>query len=1600
MVGEAVFARPSGERFVRIDTVEGLRILQEKDVNDKSGIAPARFLRAVDQTTARLCAEGFVRVMADGHVLRLDDLKTYIKATIGRDFSPDDPLVQSTIDVIDEARVHRLVASSDMPDQLTLSNALALHENCQWYSSVDQRRMAALPLGVVAQYIARTRKAGERFKIVGEKRGEFSALIESEFQRTDANDANFVVGELSEHELPRALTRFGIEVKRNDHAALGSLVGDLPDNGLGVFIVGGDGSPGHIGPQSRRFLDAFAAHYEIEGIVDIDGAMLGGSNVAAKRMLIVGPRREKIGHGGLPPRIPYVTDYESLWGWANQVVQHIQTPGSVSYAARGGVSTDIVNEANSWQVPYIPASMLSDPSLMVPRNLSTHTRRAVLSAKEGIEDVDAWLAGTLDYDPKDLSEAFAAEQADAVLLGIKRFERGLGFAEGDQTGVGKGRALAAFARYARLQGIPVIFVTKSEDLFTDFYRDIEDIGAQHLFKNIVVMNDKSTVISPTTGELVAKTMPKAAQRKMLESMSYPESADLVVCTYSQFNRDPNVEVYAKKGLKKQGFSKLRPADQAQAVEDFLRDNPQYMEAAEIARKTGGVFNPFESINVQVSAHTLDPSLIKDLSAAAMRPLWLARAAEGTLLIMDESHEAAGESSQTNYNFMVAAVRSWNTVYSSATFARGERNMRIYRRLFPGSVDVENLATILERGGEAAQEALSSMLAEDGGFVRREHDLSNVQFIPDVDSARLQQNRDLADRMAEVLAALGAFTREARLYIESFSENKALGQAMQAATAAGGVAGMPAVDRFNSASSRMHILMREFLTLIKVPFTIEKAITALREGRKPVIVLDHTNEAMIGHAASSDDATVQEDGTIVLPTPSFRDAILRMVERTLKVKMADDVEIDLSQKREVAEALKLLRERIMDFPHFDISPIDIIRKAIEDAGYTCAELSGRGKRLVSMGEYSVVSTIPATEKRSARDRFNSGAVDGLILTRAGSTGKSMHASEKFLDRRQRELIELEIVEDVVQRVQFFGRVNRKGQVSHPLIRTLSSGLPAENRLLAMQNNKLRKLSANVTSNRDNAAITRNIADIINGVGNEVCYRFLQRNPSLAEKLDITLQEIEGEYELFYGAPKYTTRLLGRMVMLPVAEQEQVIAEITDEFNACSEELDQRGTNPLKSKMFDFKAKATSSRVLEKRSSSVDETAASAFDLPVYVTTIEYEETLEAMVPAEVKRYMKEGALLGDKRWQSMRGESFNVKKPFDTAIELLIERRDHILGRAKPPKFQTVALALADADANICKTLDEKIQILLGLLPEIRIGTAFKTTNSFDEERTCVIVSLTPPKLGLEHLPGQYGVTYVKPGSVWMHHASLHTLTNALNFTLLGSMNKEIEEEFRSVKHAVIPRTREVLTGNLFRGAEISLATKMGTPGMYSMDDGSWQRGVILPMDRSIESIVRMLPVRLTDKESIAEYLMTSPVAELNSAGDTAFFYGNEEGSRMRSIKGISLVRVSGDPMVHVVMSGKTQSVNWLKSNQAVMQITGPFHGDRRRLSATIAPSDVPDLLDKLYEAGITLYAGHGIGNPAKWFIERLDIKDRAFKESPKDEGQAKGTTLGRRRKAA
>jgi thymidylate synthase len=114
-----------------------------------------------------------------------------------------------------------------------------------------------------------------------------------------------------------------------------------------------------------------------------------------------------------------------------------------------------------------------------------------------------------------------------------------------------------------------------------------------------------------------------------------------------------------------------------------------------------------------------------------------------------------------------------------------------------------------------------------------------------------------------------------------------------------------------------------------------------------------------------------------------------------------------------------------------------------AGDKTDEITGRTITL----NYATGEPILTSRSANIRQRvnavrgFNSGETDVIILNQAGSTGLSLHASNKVKDQRKRHMLIVQPEKNIDTHMQMLGRVHRTGQVVTPSYSQMMSDIPA-------------------------------------------------------------------------------------------------------------------------------------------------------------------------------------------------------------------------------------------------------------------------------------------------------------------------------------------------------------------------------------------------------------------------------------------------------------------------------------------------------------------------------------------------------------------------------
>lgn len=1506
-----------------------------------------RFLRGDTAEALALCADAFVQDIADGRRMKVADLKRFagIVSDLPAEQVEASPRLRQVQEAVEAAQVRfvRRFASQqdDATGRKTFDMALRLlegqpHMVARTSSSIMlQQYSTPMPMAVAVQRIigdtaghsvleptvgnaalVSTLDAGHLVGVDLDPARLANVELLQNVHRVEQGDATLVdftrynngkpfdqvVCNPPFGQLDKPIDYQGLKLRRLDHQVLLRSLQARKDDGVAVFIIGADSyvdtKAGKITGSSRYFFNWLADHYHVD-VVEVPGSVYARQGATFPiRLVAVGARAP--GGEQVPEDVPLLTSHDEIFDWAEKMrVRYALRPApapdaelhdqmalpvadalpveEIEEGTRDNVSDA---EENSYQSPYPARSQVGDATAMIPRNLLTPTRQAldaVADANGG--DIDLFVAERLGWTVREMveNEYLSPEQVDAVALAIHAQERSAGqrgLLSGDQTGLGKGRIMAAMARYNALKGTPVVFVTETPTLFTDFWRDLRDIQSEGLFRPMII-NDGVAIIDPINGMKLVPSTPSSIVKAAVASERIPDAYNLVLATYSQFNRD---------------------------------------RAAPLAGKSR----------------------------------WITTATAGCALLLDESHNAAGDSN-TNRNISLAIDGAESTTYSSATAIKEGKNVSAYARLFPRTVDINALPETLAAGGEVLQEVLSGMLARDGVFIRREHDLSNLTFRTIVDDPdRQDRNRELSDHLAGILElmnylagdinhAVTEYNKEAKKIIEALPENERKGNRMGATSI--------------NFGSRLFQVYRQFLLALQVDLAADRAVEALRAGKKPVLVLENTGESLLndvianrrGEELSGEEELTAEDvakltakGDVDLGEGiSFRDVLHRMLDRLAYMETQDRYGNRTKQpivSEGYAESSARIRELIEQFPDLPMSPIDSIRERIEAAGFSFDELSGRKLMIEGRGLGFHATQLDTRPKAETVRRFNTGQTDAILLTRAGSTGISLHASEKFPDQRRRVLIEVQSAADVNKRVQFFGRVNRKGQTSDPEIETLSTGLIGQSRPIAMQNAKLRKLSANTTANQDNAALDATVPDFINEIGDQVASRYLEGRPDLSRRLDIDM-EIDEDRQATY----YINKLTARLVMLRVKEQEEIYASLTTEYTRLIAELDEKGINPLRSKELDLKCVEIKREVFESGDPSSD----SAFNQPVYSTTIQYEVERNPLRSAEVQERMEAG------RQELDAGLGLTPRVALNKVASALQASLPDALQRAlNIKKFESVRAALQDKELNSVQKVKQRFDFLSSTLQELDIGSQVRLTDNDGEVVGGLVVGISVPSTMMQLAQlSAYMLRVAVPGMERPMERSFFGLRDDPNFKILPPYLREprLLSKFDEAPAGTYKVQRVVLDGNLFKAAQLAAQHKMGSSVVYTNAEGQRLRGVMLSKSVGANEL-KSLPVRIETPAMVVALL----------AEDRNLMLGNSSAVDISAQDDVVLVQ--DGPNVVLQCPGVRSRGGHVFGNKDLIEIVGEFAGSRSTMSARFPRSRLMEALTELYRTGVSFYA--------------------------------------------
>lgn len=870
-----------------------------------------------------------------------------------------------------------------------------------------------------------------------------------------------------------------------------------------------------------------------------------------------------------------------------------------------GLSTEKVAYAPKSGNPFtLKAVMPADQQEAVNKNL------------EKLGDADQFLVDELGYNDKDdLYSHLAAEQVDSVALALQQAKKGNAFIIGDMTGIGKGRQAASLIRYAKKQGQVPVYFTKTAGLLSDVYRDLVDIGSPEL-RPFVFGSAKEAAITDSEGNVVFALPSKSEVKRVLDYIEkngkLPDEYDYVLTTYSQvsngvyeFDEDGNRKERKLAKGKSFGAAALSGQKRRDAIEKLM----------------GNAY-----------------------------------------LILDESHTAGGNSGQGNY-FQHIIQKAKNVTFFSATFAKRPDNMPIYAlrtAMNEGGMKASDLIDAVKRGGATLQEIMSQTLTQCGQMIRRERDMTGVTIDWKAidDPERVQEQREQYDSIIGLFNDIINFQKKyVSGYVDKRNEELAEIQStigIKKGTAALGIKNQPFASKaFNT--------VQQVLLSLKAKSAAERAIDYLKQGMKPVIALNNTNESQTGNLALGEEMDAPDLGT----------SLKKGLEGTLRYTQKDAKDNsesgyikleDLGD--EAVEAYHELEKKIeQTSTGLSLSPIDVIKNELQKAGYKVGELTGRQTEFVynENGTVTKVKRADTDKKKLARE-FNDGQIDALILNKSAATGISLHASSKYKDQRKRVMIVAQQQLDVNDEVQMRGRIDRTGQVLRGAYEYVVSLIPAEQRLLMMFKAKLKSLDANTTSSQKSKFNEMDVADITNKYGDKVVREYMAEHLDLYSRMadpfgwensyGDDLSKIDPQSLVASGgsvgdgeAGADASKLLGRMALLKVAEQEKMLQEIGELYANEIQRLNEMGENDLEITELPLKAKTIRKEVWKQGSEPGGD---NAFADNTYIEKVNMAILKKPMKAAEVKA-SQEG-LTGGKTWEEYKTEKkAAVKEYFDKKI---------------------------------------------------------------------------------------------------------------------------------------------------------------------------------------------------------------------------------------------------------------------------------------------------------------------------------------------------------------
>ena len=1086
---------------------------------------------------------------------------------------------------------------------------------------------------------------------------------------------------------------------------------------------------------------------------------------------------------------------------------------------RRGLETETGN-----QVTYQPFSKGTSVGTLMPKAMAQAIRDSLQKLVNEVGDIDAYVADSLNTDEQSLFNNFSAEQIDALALSIHNAEAGKGFIIGDQTGIGKGRVVAGMIKYALESGKIPIFVTEKPNLYSDMMRDLDDIG---MTDELGLDTAKPKIFMTNSGESIPYTLIRNVKGEVTEN---------------------NLTL---KPAKSSGLDEVMK----QMVKNDSLGNYKV------------IFTTYSQLQSVKGKPTERQNFIRHFGA-------------GNYMIFDESHNAGGAGvepskaekeagvniGQGRSGFVRNLVKEADgTFFSSATYAKRPDVMDLYSSTdMKLAVDnISQLSDAIKAGGIPMQQIVANMLTQAGQYIRRERTFAGVSY----NTQETKVDKDTAENMATSMRDILAFSREKEGVV------KGIQKSLDKQGARAGAEGEKTTVQQANFGSIMHNLIDQMLLSLKAQDSVRHAIERLKAGEKVVLTVSNTMGSFLQSYA--DDMKIGVGDPVNL---SFADLYIRYLEKqrmiTIKKPGGAKEEYRLTDE-DLGENLANRYYEILDFIRgagfgsAPISPIDYMHSELRKAGFKTEEITGRTVTLNYESGKPLLASRSANIKQrvNAVKAFNSGAADVIILNQAGSTGLSLHASNKVKDQRKRHMIIVQPEKNIDTHMQMLGRVHRTGQVIAPAYSQMMADIPAEMRPAAVLLKKMASLSANTTASRKSAVSAEGAVDFMNEYGGQIAQEYLRDNPEIYQ--DLGGEKITQLKDNTEDADETDIRrLTGYIPILPIKVQEEVYKDLIERYNDLIEREDSMGSNKLEAKAMDLDAQTVSSKAITE-----DKGEPSIFAQPAFMERVDVKRTVKPYSKDEVQEMVKENAAKYKEdpkyKWSNIDSKA---KEYADEQIadaqsrEADPVRISNMEGQFRTQRDNIKTILLNYQIGNNVSIKNTNGVFVYGVVTNIeQKGKTKNPVAGSDWKMTLALANGDAKSLNLTF--SQIGTRYQLAVQNEVQYLNPETLENErLLLPDLFDRGATVRRE-----------KRWMVTGNILAG--FAAVNNMGQILSYTKNDGTTGQGVLMPRTFDFEKEQKNAPIRLKTYEDVKRFfdefgrgaMVTTPDAVLRIKSEG---YGN------------------------------------------------------------------------------------------------------------------------------